>query len=338
MHVKSDLFVVVVVLKEICKDEDGVVEKILPIIEPKMHHHSTRFYPAVGNEDLFMKVHIDPMVRSSKVTFKYLTRDKHAELRPRPKKKPIETERTFRVSKAKQKNQKDFKVTVKTEEIAALKSSQYPIGYALLGVMNKQLTRPECSLRKSDLMVPNPKETCNYFNVFWKYCAEKKKVLFCSYRHSRRCQTTFCEMIPKAYNNKRCFLIRYFYFSEDHPISPFDEDLEEEEEEDTNEPDEATLSNIRKLVDGLAFSYDQMAFVDVQDAREEAYIKAQILDQPLEHVENYLDNRDKINKIVDDLGVVQKRKIEEKEEKEGTSGRKSKNTAGSRKLKATKEW
>lgn len=278
----------------------------MPILEPRKYYRSTPFYPAVGNRKMFMKVRILSIVRSANILFnKMVTRNEHAEVRRIRKHVPIGGQTVAVI-------RKNLKIKLTDDEAAELKSSKYPVGYALLGVMKQQMSKPELVIQKHDLMFENPGEQCNYFNIFWKYCIEKQSILFCSYRFSKRSiNPSFCEMIPKAYNNKRCFLIKYLYFRESilvDPESPFQND-----EQTTEEPSDDTMNEVRKLVDGLTFSYSPMAFFDVEEAKKEAYLRAQALDQPMEHVENFLDDKDKINKVLDDLGIIQKRKFEVKE-------------------------
>lgn len=295
-------------MKECCEDEDGVVDKILPIVEPMMHHRSTRFSPIVGNHRIFMKVGIASFFNSSRLLFnKTLTRDRHAEVkRINCNNKDDQNERTAIVNK-------NVAIKLTNEQQELLTSSSYPIGYALLGTIKQSMTKPEMLIKKHDLMVENPKERCNYFNIFWKYCVEKKRLLFCSYKPTKRSAPNFCEMLPKVYNNKRSFLIKYLYFEEDileNPDVPFND-----EEEILTEPDGAQMNVIRKLVDALTFSYDPMAFIDVQGAKQEAYVRAQALEQPLESVDDFLENKQQIDNVLDGLDLVQKRKLGGNEEK-----------------------
>lgn len=295
--------------KEYCEDEDGIVDKILSIAEPNKRYRSTRFFPFIGNTKKFLKVHIaTPAPQSARLLFnKLLTRDRHAEVRKIAKaEKTIQTERIAVINK-------DDKIKLNCDDLTMLKSSPYPVGYALLGVVKQKMTKPEFVIQQHNLMFENPKEKLKYFNSFWKYCYEKDRVLFCSYKPTRASHASFCEMIAKVYNNRPGFLIKYLYFVDDiiiDPEAPF-----EKREEEVDEPDDSVINDVNKLIDALTFTFDPKAFFDVQDAKEEAYVRAQVLDQPMERVENFLDNAGNMNKILQDIGIVQKRKIDKKETK-----------------------
>lgn len=288
---------------------------MLLAMEPSVNFCSAKFFPALNNKKIFMKVFIDSIVhRPTVISNKKLTRDRHAEVRLKKQNESTETEKIATICK-------DVKLKLKNEEIETLRTSQYPVGYALLGVLKQPMSRPEIVIKKHDLMFQKPKEICNYFNVFWKYCSEKNRVLFCSYRRSKVCQAGFCEMLPEFLNNKPCFVIKYLYFLEDYVLNP--ELPFEDEEETIKEPSDAVINDISKLVDALTISYDPTAFTDVQSVREEAYIRSQVLEQPFESVENFLDDRSKINKVVDDLGVVQKRVADGKKSQQGNKRQRS---------------
>lgn len=325
-------------MKEFCEDDDGITERILLVVKPAMRLRSVSFFPSVGNTNIFMKVLIDSVEHHSNVVLnKLVTLDTHAEAR----------KVSNRVAKEKkQKKCKREKPTLKAEDLQPLKSSPYPIGYALLGVVDGPMSRPEVYMKKHNLMFENPKDECNYLSTFWKYCVEKKKVLFCSYRHSNRCQPSFCEMKPLIVNNKCCFLIKYLYFLDDYneidPAEPpFDDDDEydAEEEESVKEPvTDNVINDVTKLVDALTFSYDPQAFYDAVGLKEEAYVKAQVLEQPMEDVEDITDvSKCKMNKMLDELGVVQKRMVQVKDEKLSKQSQSGKKPRGGATRKNTEE-
>lgn len=317
-------------MKELCEDDDGVVDKVLPIVQPTKYHRSTRFYPNVDKHKRFMKVLVTSFSDSSKLLFnKKFTRDRHLEVAAVKISSGIETEKIAVL-------QKDFEIKIKCEVEEKMRLSPYPVGYALLGMIDKPLTRPEMVFKKNDVMFENPKEIekYNHFNDIWQYCAAKDKVMLCSFRATKKSVPGFCELIPKVYDKKRAFLIKYLYFRED--VLQYPEIPTEDETESPGECDEETIDTVKKLVDALTFNYDPKAFNDYEIAKTEAYVKAQLLEQPMESVEDFLENTQQIDSVLNDLGLVQKEgKYDVKEEQAAQTSKKQR--SGGRVKKEVKE-
>lgn len=304
-------------VKEYCEDEEGIMEKIAPHVEPVVYQRSVPFYPKLSNLKIYMKVLIHKFFKESHLSYnRKVTCDRHAEVRSIRMSNAVPKEKMMVTVVMDKETKKSYKVKkpVKYKDEEALKKYKYPVGYSLIGVTNR-LDKPEMVLQPHYMMVESPKENLSFFKVFWKYCGEKNKVLLCCHRPTKRSHPQFCEFIPKVYNNTPAFLVKYLYFLEDTLINP---DIPEFDDSPEEEPvDETVKKDVTKLVDALTFSYDPTAFNDVSALKEHAYIKAQVLEQDMEDVDDLIENDEQIDKIIADLDLVQKRKVETSEKGKG---------------------
>lgn len=125
-----------------------------------------------------------------------------------------------------------------------------------------------CSPQK--VMIANPEESSERFDIFWQYCVDNEKVLLCGCRYSVAFRPKLVELIPKFVYNRRCFMVNTVYQQRRHKYvtDEFDQPLHITSEE---------RKIAKDFINRLTFDYDPTLFPNPVYTKKEAYIKAELM-------------------------------------------------------------
>lgn len=249
-----------------------LTEKLSYLIQKKVSQRNTKFYPFIGNTECYMEVNVSKPTTSNRVMKNmYVTRDTQEEV-----KKTIQQKHGDSYMCTYNKEEPGLEITVGEYQI--LGETSIPVGYTL-SYVGKPVLQTGWVLSPPYLMKKHSKETQELFEMFWQFCRDNDKCLFCYQKLKRGSTVRFVELIPKLNKNVRQFLVKILPFAPEIHY-----DVTEQENEITFSVDEENaMSN---LIDSLTIDYNADTFQDPVEGRKKAYIKSQLLGEKLEKLDD----------------------------------------------------
>lgn len=277
-------------VETIVEDEEGLLEKLSSLVLVRFYQRKLLFFPFVNDQSRFLKIRQQSYIYEEKL-YNNASISESGKLLKKVPKLITDSIETFSLKHS------QGAIEFSAEERNEIRETSIPIGYTLINVSDR-VTDVGIVLTNPDIILIDPKEELSFFESFWQYCVDKNKVLVCV-RKLRKCdKIRFVEFIPKFANNNKLFIVKTIPFNDEckHPPTTLatDQNISYSKEK---------LSVTNELINTLTFDYDPKMFINPSSAKKKAYLRAKLLDEPQEEVEDVTLDSDAIDKRLGEVGA-----------------------------------
>ncbi|XP_066245087.1 ATP-dependent DNA helicase 2 subunit 1 [Euwallacea similis] len=278
--------------EEICKDKDGLVQKLSNSLIYRYTKIQYKLFPFKNDYGRFLKVMKVNFIREAKLyNTSRATRDGRI------------------VIKAKQNpdvRNREQKFTIFTDAIEYLEFdlkdkydmyNKLPLGIHLQYISDRQ-TDFGVVINQVSLIVLDPSEELrDYFEQFWQYCAENNKVLICIKKYRHPVEVRYVELIPKYANEQKLFMIKDIPFCEEYKLPKCLIEAKPLVYNTSNEQKDA----VNSLIQELKWNYDPKMFSNLSYSKKKAYVKSKLLDLPEEEVEDPMGDITSMDEVIESI-------------------------------------
>ncbi|RZC35271.1 hypothetical protein BDFB_004284 [Asbolus verrucosus] len=263
-------------VETIVEDEEGLLEKLSSLILVRYYQRRLNFFPFLNDQSRFIKVIQKKFIQEEK-----LYNNAHITTSGKSVKKISKNVGDAPKTFVLKYNNEHLEFDV--EENFDLKNNDLPIGYTLIHVSDR-VTEVGFVLTNSSILEIDHKEDLKFFDSFWQYCVDKKKVLVCVRKMKNLDKIRFVEFIPKFANNTRMFIIKPIPFISEIKYPPSKLDIKKEDTACDYSQEKVQVTN--SLIDALTFDYHSKMFINPSFAKKKAFLRSKFLDEPVEEVED----------------------------------------------------
>ncbi|CAH1104952.1 unnamed protein product [Psylliodes chrysocephalus] len=274
--------------EEVCTDAEGLAQKLSSTILFKTNERKVLFYPFKGDSGRFLKCKRVQLFSNIQLTNSFMTTkgEKVINMKVPGDANPVYSIRYVGEGKAEGVH---FDLCEKN----AFQDFNLPKGITLLFVGDRQVELGHV-FSKPNLIKVDPKEELPFFKKFWDNCVASNKVLVCCLKTRQPDRLRYAELIPVLINNQQMFLEKRLPYGNEI-IWPAKIEYPEEEKNE-----ERKLA-IKELVNKLTFEFNPNMLPDVSLEKKKAYIRAKLLDAPMEEVEDVVLNREQLDLVLEDV-------------------------------------
>ncbi|KAJ8919740.1 hypothetical protein NQ315_006269 [Exocentrus adspersus] len=251
-------------MEQICEDEVGLVEKLTCSVLTRQSKMRIRLFPFKEDFTRALECFKLDFVSASKLLNTKVRKDGQSI------KLATETQGEIGGPSSYFKEKGEGVVKFDPYERCCLLDNTIPQGLTLLYV-SKRTTDVGYVLSKPFLLAPQEKEDM-HFHKFWQCCVKNEKVLVCLLKRKQPGKRRFTELIPVVVNNSPLFLVKYIPFANEIILPKKEEYAEPEEDEDP--------------------CY----------RKKKAYVKAKLLDEPMEEVTDVTFDVSALNEHLREVG------------------------------------
>ncbi|KAJ8966568.1 hypothetical protein NQ314_003463 [Rhamnusium bicolor] len=268
-------------VEEICEDTEGLIEKLTSTVVKRYTQRKLPFYPFKGDTTRFLSCFKIDIIHATRLINVKMTKDGKS-----IKRVVVGDSQSSYFFKCKAPGRETIKFD--TYEKNAILEHTLPLGLTLLYI-SKRSTDVGHVLGKPFLLQQDKKDELPYFEKFWQCCVDNERVLVCARKLKLADKLRYVELIPISVNGSPTFLAKNIPFSTEivYPKS-----CDYPEQESTSQKKEA----IRALVDALTFDFDLKMIPDPSYRKRQAYVKAKLLEEPMEEVNDVTLNAEVLDK------------------------------------------
>jgi hypothetical protein len=279
-------------VETVVEDEDGLLEKLSTLILVRYYQRRLNFFPFIGDQSRFLKVRQKSFVQEEKL-YNNAFVSAEGKLVKKISKTPTDELKKYLLKFNMGSLEFD------TTEYYEIKNNDLPIGYSLIHVSDR-VTDVGIILANTAIMEVDVKEEIPFFESFWQYCVDKNKVLICIRKLKKFDKIRFVELIPKFAQNTKLFIIKIIPFNDENKYPASRLTVKEEDINVEYSQEKVTVTD--KLINSLTFDYDPKMFTNLSLAKKKAFLRAKLLQDPEEDVEDVTLDSEAIDKSLNEVG------------------------------------
>lgn len=154
------------------------------------------------------------------------------------------------------------------------------VGFTLLCV-TKKLPEDYMVGKQSYFVDCSNEKEIPLFNSFWLFCHKKNKTLICMQKSRPNSDIQYVQLIAQMFRKKPVFLVKHLLY-----LDSFHHDSQDFKTGDPVVVKDTVLNSVKDLVENMSIKYDSSAYYDVRHRNDIAHIKAQLLNETEQPVEN----------------------------------------------------
>ncbi|KAG5858482.1 hypothetical protein JTB14_037570 [Gonioctena quinquepunctata] len=283
--------------EEICIDTEGLTQKLSRSVIMKHNQRSLNFYPFKNDTTRFLKCLKVEFIHPSRLLNTMMTKDGKKVINSNTGVDENTPSFHFKTPDIERAKSVEFDLAEKD----ALLNYDVPKGITLLYVSNRLIDYGHV-LNRPSLIKEDPKEDLPYFKKFWQNCVDMNKVLVCLLKLRQPDKLRYCELIPTKVDGSPMFLLKQLPYGNEITY-PTEQDYVKEC------PNEDQRKAIQNLVDKLTFDFNIKMVPDISLQKKKAYVKAKLLDEPVDEVNDIDFNRDTLDSHLKEVAEEIKNKF-----------------------------